>query len=81
MFDLAQGLNVDWRWLGFGEFGPFDLRTVRIHVQVYKGYHKENTDRIMRMIFGYIAGHRKAVNLFNLAAAGDLGFATAAALL
>lgn len=81
MFDLAQGLNVDWQWLGFGEFSRFDLRTMRIHVQVYKGYHKEHTDRIMRMFFGYMAGHRKAVNLFNLAAAGELSFTTAAALL
>lgn len=80
-FDLMRALDVDYDWLLLGEFSRFDLRTMRIHIQTYKGYPKEDTDRIMRMLVGYIAGHHKAKNLFNLAASGKLSFSGAAGLL
>lgn len=78
---LIIGLGVNCDWLISGEFSRFDLRTMRIHLQTYKGYPKEDTDRIMRMLVGKIAGHRKAENLFNLAATGELSFSGAAGLL
>lgn len=80
-FALIRALDVDCDWLYFGEFSHFDPRTMRIHVQTYKGYPKEDTDRIMRMLAGTIAGHHKAENLLNLAATGQLSFPAAARLL
>lgn len=79
--DLMRALEVDCDWLWLGKFSHFDVRTMRIHIQTYKGYSKEDTDRIMRMLVGHISGHRKAENLFNLAAAGELSFQGAARLL
>lgn len=79
--ELIRALDVSRTWLIFGELSSLDLRTMRIHLQTYKGYPKEDTNRIMRMLVGYIAGHNKAENLLNLAAAGELSFTGAARLL
>lgn len=79
--DLMRTLGVSYDWLLFGELNHFDVRTMRIYIQAYKGYPKEDTDRIMRILVGYIAGHHKARNLLNLVAAGKLCIQDAAALL
>ena len=81
LYDLSDGLDVDWEWLWRGKFGRFDVRTMRIHIQAFNDYPKEDTDRMMRMLVGKIAGHRKAENLFNLAADRKLSFLGAARLL
>ncbi|MDP3743473.1 MAG: hypothetical protein Q8Q76_03940 [Methylotenera sp.] len=69
--DTAYALNVSVSWLYFGELGRFsDIdqknRTLRIHMQSYKGYSKELTDKAMRFNFAFIAGMKKAQNLMNL---------------
>ncbi len=62
--------NVSVSWLYFGELNQCcnkdGLRTLRIHMQSYKGYPKELTDKAMRFYFADIAGMSKARNLMNL---------------
>jgi hypothetical protein len=88
LFDLADGLDVDWQWLyeglpGYDSYfaAVFIPRVMRIHIQEIKGYPKEDTDKIMRLFTGYVAGHSKAKNLFNLAGTGQISYPSAARLL
>lgn len=79
--DIARRLNVSIMWLCFGEFREFHQRTFRIHIQSFLQYSKSDTDRVMRMLVGSIAGHRKARNLVDLVVNNQLSAVAAAALL
>ncbi len=63
---IAMALDIKCEWLYFGEFWSFHNRTMRIHVQAYKGYPKEIVDKAMRFNFALIAGQIKSKNLMNL---------------
>lgn len=78
---LADALDVSWVWLVSGKLEYMHLRNMRILIQGIKGYPKEDTDRMMRVFMGCIAGHRKAKNLMNLVEAGELSLPVAAGLL
>jgi hypothetical protein len=67
----CHALNISVEWLYFGRLDRFDNleehnRTMRVHVQAYKGYSKEITDKVMRFNFAFIAGAARAKNLMNL---------------
>lgn len=78
---LGRALGVSFVWLVSGELEYVHLRTMRILIQGIKGYPKEDTDRMMRVFMGCVAGHRKAKNLMNLVEAGELSLPVAAGLL
>lgn len=75
--EIAKALDVGSLWLCFGEFGRYHNRTMRIHVQVYKGYPKAITDKAMRFHFAVIAGQAKALSLLNLISANNLNYVDA----
>jgi hypothetical protein len=75
--DAARALDVTVNWLYFGEFSHYHNRTMRIHVQAYKGYPKAITDKAMRFHFAVIAGQAKALNLLNLVSANKLNYVDA----
>jgi hypothetical protein len=85
---LADALSVDWQWIYSGLKGyelhrcaPHFIRVLRIHVQEIKGFPKDDTDRIMRLAAGQLAGQKKAQNLFNLAATGQISYQAAGRML
>ena len=75
---LAIGLNVCARWLYEGKFAQFDPRTSRINLQEILGYPKEDADRIIYLMIGYVAGHQKCTNLTRLVLNGSLSALQAA---
>lgn len=75
--EIAKALDVGSGWLCFGEFGQYHNRTMRIHVQAYKGHPKEITDKAMRFHFAVIAGQAKALNLLNLVSSNKLSYVSA----
>lgn len=69
--EACVALSVTVEWLYFGRLDNHYckttlLRTMRIHMQAYKGYPKEITDKAMRFNLAYIAGMGKAKNLMTL---------------
>lgn len=74
---LAKALDVTVEWLYFGELNHYHNRTMRIHVQAYKGYPKAITDKAMRFTFAVIAGQTKALNLLNLVSSNKLNYVDA----
>lgn len=79
---LAIGLNVCAMWLYEGKvYEPRYQRTMRIDMQQIKGYPKEDVDRIIRLMIGYVAGHQKCTNLTRLVLNGSLSALQAARLL
>jgi hypothetical protein len=80
--DAADALNISVDWLYFGRLDRFSdqvqkNRTLRIHVQVYKGYSKEITNRVMRFNFAFIAGITRAKNLMDLVGANKMSYVDA----
>ena len=76
--EIAEALDVGYLWLFIGEFGGYHHnRTMRIHVQAYKGYPKEITDQAMKFHFAVIAGQTKALNLLNLVSSNKLSYVSA----
>ena len=75
--DASIALDVTIDWLYFGEFAYYHNRTMRIHVQAYKGYPKEITDQAMKFHFAVIAGQTKALNLLNLVSSNKLSYVSA----
>ena len=73
----ARALDVTVNWLYFGEFSHYHNRTMRIHVQAYKGHPKEIADQAMRFMFAVIAGQTKALNLLNLVSSNKLSYVSA----
>ena len=69
---LADGLQVSWRWLHEGRIDQIDPRTMRIDAQHAKGFSPADADKLARLMLGYMAGHRRAVNLCRLATTGNL---------
>ena len=78
---LYRGLRVDFEWLLQRHFVCFDIRTWRIDFQEIGHYPKDETDRIIRLLVGYRAGHRKSTNLFDLVSSGQMSLLGAARLL
>lgn len=77
---LATGLNVCAMWLFEGKFARLDPRACRINLQEILGYPKEDADRIIHLMIGYVAGHQKCTNLTRLVLNGSLSVLRAARL-
>ena len=75
--EIGKALDVDYLWLCYGELVRYHNRTMRIHVQAYKGYPKEITDQAMKFHFAVIAGQTKALNLLNLVSSNKLSYVSA----
>lgn len=80
-FKIYQGLDVTCGWFLDGDLRRYHPRTYRIHIQSVLHYPKDDCDRIMRMMAGCVAGHRKAGNLVDMVAGGKLSAVTAARLM
>lgn len=75
--EIAEALDVSYAWLFLGELVRYHNRTMRIHMQAYKGYPKEIVDKAMRFNFAMIAGQTKALNLFKLVSDNKLNYVDA----
>jgi len=80
-YRLATGLDVDRDWLLLGHHGKWHPRTFRAEFECIKGYPPKDAGRMVRLMTGYMAGHRKATSLFNLAASGQISLHSASMLL
>ncbi len=56
MFDLANGLNVHWRWIYDGKFEKFDPRTARIQLVMIDGENPERADLDIGSIASEVPG-------------------------
>jgi len=80
IFDITDALDVDWEWLIVGSARRYHPRTLRIHLLQINYYSKEATDQMVRLMVGVCAGHKKALNLSNLAVDGKMSMLSAARL-
>lgn len=78
--NISRETDISLDWLLCGELRTANMRTLRIYIQNFLGYPKQDTDRIMRMFVAYMADHKKATNLLGLAISGAMSLASAARL-
>ena len=72
--DCCYALDVTVNWLYFGEISHYHNRTMRIHMQAYKGHPKAITDKAMRFHFAFIAGLTRAKNLMNFIVSNKMSY-------
>lgn len=56
LLELADGLNVHWRWLYSGQFDKFDSRTARIQLVMIDGDSPEQADLSIGSISSEVPG-------------------------